>query len=119
PHLREAVAVARSVGLHHRAGRCLFNLGALAWEQGGVDAADSLYEEAAVEMRATGDTFGLARVLHARANVLSWHGEQVAAVAMFEQACALKRQVGDVQGLASSEQSLALALRALGRVDEA
>src|SRR6266545_4463694 len=69
--------------------------------------------------RTTGDSYALGRVLHAIATIHHYRGELAEALRLFDEARALKRQVGDVQGVASSDQSRALTLRALGRVDEA
>jgi tetratricopeptide (TPR) repeat protein len=118
-HFRQAVAAARFVGAHHRAARCMFNLGALHLEQGELAEAFTVLDDAATQMRATGDSYALGRVLHAIATIHYYRGELAEAVRLYQDAGALKRQVGDVQGVANSEHSLALALRALGRVDEA
>jgi tetratricopeptide (TPR) repeat protein len=118
-HLSTAAATARRVGLHHRAGRCLFNLGAIRLEQGDFDRARAVMDQAADEMRTTGDTYGLARVLHGIAVIHEFQGESSTALALYDEACALKEQLGDAQGLANSRHSRALTLRSLGRVDEA
>jgi len=118
-HLRHAIAAARLVGAHHRAARCMFNLGAMQLEEGELAEAFAVLDDAAVQMRATGDSYALGRVLHAIATIHHYRGELAEALRLFDEARALKRQVGDVQGVASSDQSRALTLRALGRVDEA
>jgi len=117
--LRAAADRARRVGLHHLAGRCLFNIGALWMEQGDLVESLRVWESVAVTMRATGDNYGLARVLHAMAAVRHYRGEPAEDLALCEQAGALKRQHGDAQGMANVDLGRALALRTLDRVDEA
>jgi tetratricopeptide (TPR) repeat protein len=117
--LRAAAEHADRAGLHHLAGRCAFNLGALRMEQGDLAEPLRLWEDVAARMRGTGDSFGLARVLHSLALVRQYRGETAEGLDLYDQACALKRRLGDVQGLANSQMGRALTLRVLGRVDEA
>jgi Flp pilus assembly protein TadD len=70
-------------------------------------------------MQAVGDSYGMARVLHAIAQVQRCGGDLEAALATLHRACTMKRELGDVLGLASSENSRAYALMSLGRVAEA
>jgi tetratricopeptide (TPR) repeat protein/transcriptional regulator with XRE-family HTH domain len=118
-HLSTAATIASRIGLHHRAGRCLFNLGALRLERGELAEASKVLDEAIEQLRVTGDSYGLARGLHSIAVIRNFQGEPEAALALFEEACALKEQVGDRQGLANSRHNRALTLRRLGRIDEA
>jgi ATP/maltotriose-dependent transcriptional regulator MalT/DNA-binding XRE family transcriptional regulator len=117
--LRRAVAAAREAGLHELANRCLFNIGALRFELGQLDAALEVFDEVLAEMQAVGDSYGMARVLHAMAQVQRSGGDLEAALATLDRACTMKRELGDVLGLASSENSRAYALMSLGRVAEA
>ena len=117
--LRRAVAAAREAGLHELANRCLFNIGALRFELGQLDAALEVFDEVLAEMQAVGDSYGMARVLHAMAQVQRCGGDLEAALATLDRACTMKRELGDVLGLASSENSRAYALMSLGRVAEA
>jgi ATP/maltotriose-dependent transcriptional regulator MalT/DNA-binding XRE family transcriptional regulator len=117
--LRRAVAAAREAGLHELANRCLFNIGALRFELGQLDAALKVFDEVLAEMQAVGDSYGMARVLHAVAQVQRCGGDLEAALATLDRACTMKRELGDVLGLASSENSRAYALMSLGRVAEA
>ena len=117
--LRRAVAAAREAGLHELANRCLFNIGALRFELGQLDAALEVFDEVLAEMQAVGDSYGMARVLHAMAQVQRCDGDLEAALATLDRACTMKRELGDVLGLASSENSRAYALMSLGRVAEA
>ncbi len=118
-HLRRAIAAAREAELHELANRCLFNIGALRFEQGQMEAALDVYAEVLAEMRALGDSFGVARVLHALSQVQRNRGDAEASIALLDEACAIKRQLGDAQGLAVSENSKAMALLSIGRVAEA
>ena len=117
--LRRAVAAAREAGLHELANRCLYNIGALRFELGQLDAALEVFDEVLAEMQALGDSYGMARVLHAMAQVQRCGGDLEAALATLDRACTMKRELGDVLGLASSENSRAYALMSLGRVAEA
>jgi ATP/maltotriose-dependent transcriptional regulator MalT/DNA-binding XRE family transcriptional regulator len=117
--LRRAVAAAREAGLHELANRCLFNIGALRFELGQLDAALEVFDEVLAEMQAVGDSYGMARVLHAMAQVQRCGGDLEAALATLDRACTMKRELGDVLGLASSENSRAFVLMSLGRVAEA
>jgi ATP/maltotriose-dependent transcriptional regulator MalT/DNA-binding XRE family transcriptional regulator len=117
--LRRAVAAAREAGLHELANRCLFNIGALRFELGQLDAALEVFDEVLAELQAVGDSYGMARVLHAMAQVQRCGGDLEAALATLDRACTMKRELGDVLGLASSENSRAYALMSLGRVAEA
>jgi tetratricopeptide (TPR) repeat protein/transcriptional regulator with XRE-family HTH domain len=118
-HFRAAAERANRADLHHLAERCAFNLAALRLEQGDLFEPLRLYTDLADRMRATGDSFGLARVLHSLGLIRHCRGEVTAGLELYEQACALKRQTGDVQGLANSQMGRALTLRSMGRVDEA
>ncbi len=118
-HLRRAIAAAREADLQGLANRCLFNIGALRFEQGQMEAALEVYAEVLADMRAVGDSYGVARVLHALADVRRVRGDVEATLALLDDACAIKRRLGDVQGLATSENSQAVALLSLGRVAEA
>jgi ATP/maltotriose-dependent transcriptional regulator MalT/DNA-binding XRE family transcriptional regulator len=117
--LRRAVAAAREAGLNELANRCLYNLGALRSELGQLDAALDVYDEVLAEMQAVGDSYGMARVLHAIAQAQRCGGDVEAALATLDRACAIKRELGDVLGVASSENSRAYMLMSLGRVAEA
>jgi tetratricopeptide (TPR) repeat protein/transcriptional regulator with XRE-family HTH domain len=118
-HLRRAIAAAREADLQEIANRCLFNIGALRFEQGQMGAALEVYAEALADMRAVGDSYGVARVLHALSQVQRNRGDLEATLALLDEARAIKRRLGDAQGLAQSENSQAVALLALGRVAEA
>jgi tetratricopeptide (TPR) repeat protein/transcriptional regulator with XRE-family HTH domain len=117
--LREAAEHARRAGLHHLAGRCQFNLGAMDMERGDLDGAYRLWSELETSMRSIRASYGLARLLHGLALVHWYRGERTQALDRFDEACALKEELGDVQGLANSRHSRALVLRGLHRVDEA
>jgi ATP/maltotriose-dependent transcriptional regulator MalT/DNA-binding XRE family transcriptional regulator len=117
--LRRAVTAAREAGLHELANRCLYNIGALRFELGHLEAALEVFDEVLAEMQAVGDSYGVARVLHAVAQVQRCGGDLEAALATLDRACTMKRELGDVLGLASSENSRAYLLMSLGRVAEA
>jgi len=118
-YLRRAIDAARAVGLTELANRCLFNSGATLFERGDLEAALNAYSEAAAEMKARADSYGSTRVLHAIAVIDFYRGNVQKALDTLGQVCATKRQLGDVQGLAHSENQIALGLLALGRVAEA
>jgi tetratricopeptide (TPR) repeat protein/transcriptional regulator with XRE-family HTH domain len=118
-HLRRAIAAAREADMNELANRCLFNIGALRFEQGRMEAAQEVYTEVLAEMRAVGDSYGVARVLHALSQVHRIRGDLETTIAQLDEACAIKRQLGDAQGLAVSRNSKAMALLAVGRAEEA
>src|SRR6266540_3356914 len=118
-HLRRAMAAAREADLHELANRCLFNIGALRFEQGQMEAALEVYVEALAEMRALGDSYGVARLLHALSQVQRNRGDVEATLALLDEACHIKRQLGDTLGLAVSQNSKAMALLSIGRLAEA
>ena len=118
-YLRRAIDAGRAVGLNELANRCLFNRGATLFERGDLEAALNAYSEAAAETKARADSYGSTRVLHAIAVIDYYRGNVPQALETLGKVCAIKRQLGDVQGLAHSENQIALGLVALGRVAEA
>jgi ATP/maltotriose-dependent transcriptional regulator MalT len=118
-HLRQAIDAAQAVGLTELANRCLFNSGATLFERGDLETALNAYSEAAAKMEARADSYGSTRVLHAIAVIDFYRGNVQKALDTLGKVCAVKRQLGDVQGLAHSENQIALGLLALGRIAEA
>jgi tetratricopeptide (TPR) repeat protein/transcriptional regulator with XRE-family HTH domain len=117
--LRRAAQQAHRAGLHNLANRCLLNLGVLHLEQSDIAQALQVWQGLAEQMRITGDSFGQARVSHGLAVAYHQRGDLAAALQHYDQACAQKQQLGDVQGLASSQQARAMLLRGTGRIEEA
>jgi len=58
-------------------------------------------------------------VLHALGIIQQNRGATERALELFEESCALKRRIGDLDGAANSEHGRALAQLCLGRVAEA
>jgi len=117
--LHRATATARDAGLREVAGRALFNLGALDYELGNIEAAERLYTEALAEMRPIGDGYGIARVLHALGVIRNQAGAPGEAIKLLDDARALKLRMGDPLGAANSEHALALILMSQGRTEAA
>jgi ATP/maltotriose-dependent transcriptional regulator MalT len=113
--LRRSLASARAAGLREMAGRALFNMGAIAQENGEVNRAEQLYAQALAEMRLIGDGHGAARVLHSL-GMIRRRGDPDEAIALFEEACALQRRMGNPEGAADSEHARTLVLLSLGRM---
>ena len=84
-----------------------------------MDRAEQLYDDALAEMRATGDGYGIARVLHGLGMVRNQAGAQAEAVALLEQARDIKLRMGDPVGAANTEHALALILLAQGQTSQA
>ena len=70
-------------------------------------------------MRAIGDGYGIARVLHGLGMVRNQAGAQAEAVALLEQARDIKLRMGDPVGAANTEHTLALILLARGETSRA
>jgi tetratricopeptide (TPR) repeat protein len=114
-----SLAAARTARRRDMVGRALFNLAAIAHEQGDLDRAERLYDDAIGEMRPIGDGFGIARVLHSLGKIHFHRCEADEAMALFLESVALRRRLGDAQGAANSEHSYAHVLLSLGRTAEA
>ena len=67
-----------------------------------------LYEEALTEARTIGDGYGAARVLHAPGIIQKNRGATERALELFEESCALKQRIGDLDGVANSQHGRAL-----------
>jgi tetratricopeptide (TPR) repeat protein len=118
-HLRSAVATARAAELWTLCGRQLLNLGVVQLDTGRLDEAQAHCDEAETMARATGDLHCLSKVLHTSGVVRYFRGDAAGAVALLAEALATKRRLGNPEALTISQQSMALALLALGRVAEA
>lgn len=117
--LRRATATARAAGLREVAGRALFNLGAMDYELGNIEAAERRYAEALAEMQPIGDGYGIARVLHALGVIRARDGQPGEAIRLLDDACALKLRMGDPFGAANSRHALAHVLLSRGQSEAA
>jgi tetratricopeptide (TPR) repeat protein len=70
-------------------------------------------------MEARGDSHGQGRVLHALAAIHLARDDPSSALDLLDRACAIKERMGDVNGVANSQNSRAMALLRLGRLPEA
>jgi predicted ATPase len=103
--VERALATAGDEGGRHRTA-ALLALGALAWRQGDLAAAEAPAEEALALSRAGGDLAGVAaalRLLGVRAHNM---GDYDAARARLEEALVAQRRLGDAEAVASALLSL-------------
>lgn len=118
-HLQEAADYARFAGLRQIEARCLTNLGNLLFEQGDLEQASDYQHRALTAAGMAGDQFVEGRILNTLAAITLMQAEPLAALNFAERAIGLKKQMGDRQGVASSENQRAFILLHLKRFDEA
>jgi ATP/maltotriose-dependent transcriptional regulator MalT len=116
---RQALAIARAAGMPALAGRALFNIAAVADENGELARAERLYGQALAEMRLAGDAFGTASVLHAQGKIRHRVGATDEAMALLLEAGAMRRRLGDAHGAANSEDAYAHVLLTAGQTAQA
>jgi tetratricopeptide (TPR) repeat protein len=74
-------------------------MGVVLYDQGDLDGARKLYDQAAAIYRSIGSTAGVAAATDNAASVISDQGDLVTARKMSEEALALYREVGDQTGI--------------------
>jgi tetratricopeptide (TPR) repeat protein len=116
--LKRALAVAGEVPDLLRA-RLFNSAGALAFQQGDVEGALGLNEEALRLAKALGDRLEVSRSLANLGVVCSERGDDERARAFFEEALAIDREVGDPRNLGHSLTNLALLLQYRGEYERA
>jgi predicted ATPase/uncharacterized protein HemY len=101
----------RGSGGHSSAARAMALNGAgnLAHVCGDFEQAQTYYEEALAERRATGDKRGMASALNNLAIAAHSRGDYARVVALHQESLALKRELGDQWGIASTLGNLAIA----------
>jgi ATP/maltotriose-dependent transcriptional regulator MalT len=118
-HLRRAAAAARAVGMPRLALRSTYNIGALQAEDGQLDAAVATLTGILPEIRETADSHNLGRVLQGLGVVRYMQGRGDDALRLLAEGRDVNARLGDVQATAACENGVALALLAVGRLDEA
>ncbi len=98
--------------------RSMVNLAGTYYEQGELERALEVSEEAYTGLQAIGDSFALARLLNTMAILHHVRGELAQAIERAQEACELKLILGDTQGWANSEALRGLLLLNLGRIDD-
>ncbi len=113
------IAAASAAGLMRFRPRCLFNLANVLYEQGDLAAAFESCSAALSGLRQIGDSYAMSRVLHTLAVIHSTRTEWQEALALLDEACTIKRSIGDHTGLYNSLNQQADVLISLGRVQDA
>jgi tetratricopeptide (TPR) repeat protein len=117
-HWQQAIRDARRAGQLDMEYRSMVNLAGSYYEQGDLDRALEICEEARSGLVAIGDSYALARVLNTMALLHHVRGELDRAHQRTIEARDLKELIGDQQGWANSESQRAIILLNLGRIEE-
>ncbi|MFN2148255.1 MAG: tetratricopeptide repeat protein [Anaerolineales bacterium] len=117
-HWNQAIHEAQRAGQLEMEYRSLVNLAGAYYEQGDLDKALEICEEARTGLTAIGDSYALARVLNTMALLHHVRGELDRALARAVEARDLKALIGDRQGWANSEAQRAIILLNLGQIEE-
>jgi tetratricopeptide (TPR) repeat protein len=117
-HWHQAIREAQRAGQLDMEYRSMINLAGAYYEEGNLERAMEICEEARSGLVAIGDSYGLARVLNTLALLHHVRGELVQALERAEQARDLKALIGDQQGWANSEAQCAIILLNLGRIEQ-
>jgi non-specific serine/threonine protein kinase len=88
--------------------------GNLAGNQGDLERAGTMIEDALVLQHALGDTLGIAASLTTLAKVAGTRGDHARAASLLEEALALRRTLGDRLGMATSLNTLGIVTYAQG-----
>lgn len=115
----QVIAAASGAELTRFRHRCMANLANILYEQGDLAASFDACGEALSGLRLIGDSYAMSRVLHTMALIHATRAEWVASLALLDEACTIKRSIGDLQGLGNSLNQRADVLIALGQVQEA
>jgi tetratricopeptide (TPR) repeat protein/transcriptional regulator with XRE-family HTH domain len=115
---QQAIREARRGGKLEIEYRSMVNLAGTYYEQGELERALEVSEEARTGLLAIGDSYALARLLNTMAILHHVRGELEPAIERAQEACELKLMIGDTQGWANSEAMRGLLLLNLGRIDD-
>ncbi len=118
-HWKQAVETARLAGLRSIEYRCQGNIANVLYETGDLAGALESCEAAIAGLRALDDLHGMAHFLHLRANLVYMHGDIELSLGLAEEACAVKRQLGEQRSLLVSLLQQAKSLLGLDRLAEA
>jgi len=118
-HWKQAVETAHLTGLRSLEFRCQGNIANVLYEIGDLTGAMTACEAAIDGLRAVDDLHGMAHFLHLRANLCYIRGDIEASLTLAEEACAVKRQLGERRSLLVSVGQQIKSLIGLDRVAEA
>jgi tetratricopeptide (TPR) repeat protein len=116
---RATIETARLAGMRQLEYRAQGNIATATFELGDLAASAEACASALDGLRALKDLSGASRFVHLKSCVAFQRGELDTAVALAEEACALKTTLGDTASLALSRAQLGKSLLALGRLGEA
>jgi CHAT domain-containing protein/tetratricopeptide (TPR) repeat protein len=103
-----ALALKLRLDLREALFRSYNGLGLLAWDEGRLDDAIALYDQATAAAQAVGDSLGVAKAANNRALIHKDRGEPLLARAGFEALRDMSRQLADTVLLASALDNLAM-----------
>ena len=115
----QALEVARSIDNGVMAAHALHTLALIAVDEGHLEFASRLLEEATTEFRRGEETHSLAVATSVRGYIALTRGEYAEAVVVFEETLALGHQLGSDEVVVVALLNLGVALHALGRIDDA
>ncbi len=118
-HIRRALECARRANLRVVENAALSNMATILTERGDLDQAQQVYLEALKGVEALGDLYNKAAILHNLGILHNNREEFDVALAYYEQAGQIEREVGDWEGLLSSEEARAGIFLSLGKLNEA
>ncbi len=118
-HYHRALTCAKRANLKVIENAILSNIGTAYMERGDLDHAMLSYQEAEKGFDVLGDMYNKASILHNLGFLHIRHNEPSAALACFEQASEIERQVGDLEGLLSTEEARASTLLTMGNLSDA
>jgi tetratricopeptide (TPR) repeat protein len=118
-HYRRALECARRAGLRSAECAVLSNTATALMERGDISGASQAYEEAMRGYVALGDLYGQAGILHNLGALYGGNEEYENSLRYFEKASEIEQQLGDREGLLSSDGARASILMGLRRWEEA
>jgi predicted ATPase/DNA-binding CsgD family transcriptional regulator len=118
-HLAPLLSRSASFGPTASRARAIMTAGRLAWQQGDLAEARSLYEESLETYRTLGDKLGVTYALNGLANTVKLYGDYAAAAAHFAQSLKVARELGDKQRIAAALENLGEMALAQGDYDKA
>lgn len=117
--VRQALDAAERSGRAELVDRTRYLKAVVCYERGDLAAAAALFTELLARFRQLGDSYGVARVLHALTQVHLNRGELTEALETIDRSLAIRGQLHHTQGIANATAVRAEVLLALGRVDDA
>lgn len=118
-HWQDTVATAQLAGFRQLEYRAQGNIANLYYEQGALGAAEKACDAALAGLKSISDLQAAAKFIHLRSNLHSVRGEISESLALAQEACALKQQLGDRKSYFASRHQETRMLVMLGRLAEA